>query len=524
MVGDRTNPLRRPALAGALALIVAAFTTALVLQWEGRREIPRNDGVSYVVAGVNMVAHGEFTNSFGQPELWFPPLFPLAIGAASLGGTLDPYVTGRVLAALAGIVGLVLVFIAAGRWPGARGWVAALAAALLAADPVHQTLANSVLSQTLATAWMLAGFILWMKLGPNASLAHYGALGVTVSLSYLARPEALLLLPAWAIFDIVRTRSPHVLRGYVVCALASVLVVGPYIGFLYSHTGKITLSNKGEVNLAAGRASHYGQPREFIDPDTLEMGYFDYAVTPAGETKRYLGNWATIAADYTRIYPVPLGSAVLLAAALGAMALWRDGHRRVLFGLVSQFGYLALMAAFDARLGYLHATLPALTLLAAYGSARALAWGGSREAPVGRRAALSALALGLAVATAEGAVRAPLESMSERDRPRTLLIDVGRTLASMGLPEGVMYEYNCVVTYYAGQLRRRLTPNDLATVRGHVAAHEAPGVPVYLTVTTLLTNFYHPSVKELVDTDAPPFPLVHESADERGTVRVFRMR
>ena len=94
----------------AVALILAVFGLSIALQWNGSQSVAVADEVAYVVGGVNLITTGTFTNSFGEPELWFPPVYPVLIGVFSLGGWIDPFVVARALSVIAAVATLLILY------------------------------------------------------------------------------------------------------------------------------------------------------------------------------------------------------------------------------------------------------------------------------------------------------------------------------------------------------------------------------------------------------------------------------
>ena len=85
---------------GAAQLAVGAvFLALLAVQWRGPGFLPGTDAIAYITGGVNLFTTGSFTNPGGEPELWFPPLYPILIGAASLGGRVDPATVAHLISA-----------------------------------------------------------------------------------------------------------------------------------------------------------------------------------------------------------------------------------------------------------------------------------------------------------------------------------------------------------------------------------------------------------------------------------------
>ena len=515
-----TNKQSRLAAAGVLLL----FAAALACQWGGHRSIPTSDGISYIASGVGLIRTGRYLNSFGELDLWFPPLYPVLIGALSLGGSLDPLLVARVISAAFATLGLVFVFRAGRAATPGVSHAGAFAAGILAANSLYQEAGSAALSLATATVLLVAAFALWVGLPDKGGTARLITIGCLIGASYLTRPEAILLLPAWAMIDIWARPTREQLRRYAAAAIACAIFVAPYAAWLSARTGRLTITNKGEVNLAAGRAAYYGAPREYIDPETLEMSFYEHRVTAGGETRRYLSNLGGIGRAYAKLYGGPIGAGLLVMAGIGAVSLARRRQIRMLLGLLAQFAYLLVMAWYAADDPYLHATLPALSLLAAFGiGASRQAWCSPARLP--RKWAAAALLAWVCLGLVEMGSRLPRWSLTTADDPLTLLRDAGLSLKAKGVPGGVVYERGATIGYFAGQRRGRLTQNDLGTISRYIHKVEDERTPVWLAVSRAHSELYHPSVRSLLDSDEETGFLrrVIELSDGRGKVVIYEV-
>jgi hypothetical protein len=514
-------PKRRSRI--AMAAVLLLFATALACQWKGVQSVAVADSIGYITGGVNLIHLGEYRNPFGQPEFWFPPLYPLLIGTLSLGGQLDPLLVARLISVAFAILCLLLVF-AVGRVaePG-QPYVGVVAAIVLAANPTFQAASHAALSESMATALMFAAFVVWLRLSAEAGAARYVIVGVLLGLSYLTRPETIVLLPLWAAIDLWPRPGKPKLSKYVLTFACCLAVISPYVLWLSSHTGRLSLTNKGEVNLAAGRSEYYRIPREYIDPQTLEMGFFAQEHTPTDEVQRYLHNWVEIARSYWEMYRGPLGGGVLAAILLGVVTLVRERRYRLLFGLSTHFVYLFALAQYAVDTRYLHATLPALSVLAAFGLVAAIRLLVTKHAFIYRGVG-AIVVVWAAVGLTEMASRYPRWAVSSPSPPVSLLRDCGQRLKAADPSEGVVYEQGATVGYYAGKRRGRLTPNDLDTLLLYLEKHEEPHTPVWLALSSLNAAEYHPSVRALLDADGGKLPVQLDMRDERGRVVVYRIR
>jgi dolichyl-phosphate-mannose-protein mannosyltransferase len=501
--------------------ILLLFAAALACLWRGPQATAVADGIAYITGGVHLARDGEYRNPFGEPETWFPPSYPLLIGFLSLGGRVDPFIVARWISMGFAVLSLWLVLHVGRRVDGRAGLLAML---VLAANPTFQEASSSTLSQSMATALSLAAFAVWLGLGNEKAPLSYVALGFLVGASHLTRPESILLLPAWALLDLCLRPRKIVLRGYVLAAATCLLTMSPYVLWLSAQTGRWSLTNKGEVNLAGGRADYYGTPREYIDPQTLEMGYYPNEVTASQELHRYGHNLTEIFKQYWLMCRAPLGLAVLLAAAAGIPVLWRQTRYRLLFGLGTHFLYLPILAWYTVSAQYLHATLPAFCLLAAFGANSILHSLGNVSGHRVSQVTAMAFVVWLGLGLAEMGSRLPRWALTMDADPATLLRDVGLQLKATRPPEGVVYEWGATAGYYAGQRRGRLTPNDLETLLKYIDKHESGRGPVWLALASFHSPAYHSSVRSLLDAPNGRFPRVAEIADERGRAVIYRLR
>ena len=500
--------------------VVTVFVALVAVQWQGYGSVAGTDAIAYITAGMNLASRGTFTNSSGQPELWFPPFYPLLIGALSAGGAIDPTAVARLVSASFAVIGLLL----AGRITrlmGARPYEPALAMAILAANPIYQDAALFPLSEATATTLALGAFAIWLRLPEPGSSGRVIALGALIGLSYLTRPEGLLLLPLWAVIDAFRSGiTAAIVKRYAIAAAAALLVALPYLLYLHQETGGVTFTGKTAVNLASGRATYTGQPREYIDPATLEKAFVNYDVTLPGEARRYAWNGARILAGFGR----NLGWLLALPIFVGVASLVRERRFRYLSGAMSFLVYLLLLAVFEVKERYLQLTLPSLSILAAHGLTRLLESAqASRSVWRSRLATAVAMVviLGIVVQTAQ-AVRENLDDRSGSALLRNAAIQLG----SLRSPSGIVYEQWGVVGFHAHYQTRTLTPNDLETILRYIDKHEPPGTPVYLALSSMESYAYHQSVRALLDSGegVPRLQRRIFLSDEDGRVVVYEVR
>jgi len=504
----------------AQAAVVAVFLIFLAVQWHGPGFFVGTDAIAYIVGGVNLITTGRFTNLAGQPELWFPPFYPITIGLVSLGGRVNPETVSHVIAATCAVIGLLLTARCA-RLAGARGYEAVLAMAVLALNPIHQNAGLYALSESTATVLALLAFMMWLPQS-GRSFAHYALVGLFVGFTYLTRPEGIVLLPFWATVDAIRSKfSLAVLKRCAVAGLVAALVALPYVSYLYRHTGRVALTGKTAINLTSGRATYYGQPTEFIDPGTLEVGLWKYDVSFAGEAGRFLWNEARVAGSYARHLIGILGVAILV----GVVSFARAREGRFLAGGAVFVAYLVILGVFQMKDRFLHMSLPFLSILAARGLT-SLLQPVSRVGDAVRRAPLR---VALAAAMGIGAVAQSIAAASDNIEDGTggpLLAKAGAALRSTTTTKGVVYDQWGQVAFNSNQFSRILTPNDTQTILRYIDRHAVPGQPVYLALSSMEASWYHPSLRPLIES-AEGFPQLRRvvaMSDKYGSIVIYEVR
>ena len=505
------------------ALAAICLIVAVAFQWRGPNSIAVADGISYIASGLSLMRNGSLTNPFGEPEVWFPPFYPFLIGLFSLNGNIDPVWAARAISLVCALLSLYLVLRTSEVIEPRSGLLLFLAPLVLAASPVFQQYGNAVMSESLATALNLLAFVCWMRLPRDCRRIDLLLVGVFVGLSYLTRPEALILIPAWAAIDACHFGARQGVRRLgLMCAAASLLVV-PYSTYLYSMTGQLALSGKAEVNLAGGRSEYYGCPREYINPATLDMEYYPCTVTLGQEASRIATNLKRIVSDYTEMFRYGIGAAIPIAGAIGALVLIRGKQWRVLLSLVATCAYLLVIPLFSVGTRFLHATLPAVSVLAAMGFREILL--GLRLPGRGlcRQLMLVAFLAWALFGIAEGATRQPRWAFQQGPGRALLLRQAGLKMKEAGFPVGVMYEDGASTGYYAGQMRRRLirgTP--LGTLVQFIKKHEAGHMPVWLVLRS--GEEYQASLGQMLSHDSSAFEKALSIRDDHEEVTVYRYR
>jgi hypothetical protein len=118
-------------------------------------------------------------------------------------------------------------------------------------------------------------------------------LGISISLSFLSRPEGLflLVLPVIQVFGVFSERrsfSGSRLLKTLIVVIIFIFAVSPYMIFLKDYTGTFTLSGKGNVSIILGELSGEMGYHEIVNaPDNL----YDRAAFTLDEQKTELRGW-----------------------------------------------------------------------------------------------------------------------------------------------------------------------------------------------------------------------------------------
>jgi hypothetical protein len=497
-----------------LVIGLGAFLTLIWITWG--TPVTGVDGIHYISSGLHLLREGQYLDPAGAAELWFPPVYPLLIATLSGGGRFDPVIVARAISVVASLGTIILV------WWVCRPFspqVAGVAVALLALNPLFERQALAVLAEATATALMFSAFVLWL-VWSGRSVSRGAAIGALIGLSYLTRPEALIVLMLWTVIDGWTWPHKQTLVSYIVAWTVVVLIAAPYVIFLQRHTGHFAASNKLGITLASGRAVYYDCPREYIDPETLQMTIYPCPVSWQQEAQRYVTNLASIvrtqymSAFFGRTMPVAVPVGFLLMLGLGAIHLGRT-HPRLLAGLLAQFGAIPIMAALDVKSRYLHMSLPACMILISAAVAYLTASASARRYPV-RSRLFGAFAFLQIALFAMG----PVLTRTPGGRDPVALLSREMGMAAQNLPSGVMYEAATSLAYYAQMKRVELPLNDLETFVRYV--REQHKEPVYLVVSTVARH--DPSVAALLTGSSPLVTRVQVGRREDVTVGVFAVR
>lgn len=249
--------VRSPEFWVLLALIIASLALRTALVRVDR--VVRWDEPDYLILGRNLFTGHGYTVS-GRPELHYAPLYPLATGLL-YPLTHDMKLNSDICFVLFGTLTLLPSYWLSRRLFGARVatmatlflcFFPALNAAVIFWGTMLEPLYLFLLLAALCAVWLA-----WEKQSVAACLAA----GALYGLAYLTKPEAIVYVGLMLVLLLLgnlwrRTLfSWRSILGIVAMLLAFVLVISPYLAFLYRHTGRIMVSGKLGVTYVAGQGA-----------------------------------------------------------------------------------------------------------------------------------------------------------------------------------------------------------------------------------------------------------------------------
>ena len=382
--------------------VVAPLVVAVLLR--GLFAIADNvvgpDEAAYLATGKNIWA-GRGIVYLGQPQLHFPPLLPVVLGALAK-VTPEPHHATVILTFLTSVALVAVLGALAWRVAGERAgvlvlWIAALSPGLSVivtrgAGGSEAPYAFLVFAAALVTV----GSGRW---DDPPSVRRSFAVGLLVGAAYLVRPEGVAIIAVFGVILALRAVGgrvgratftlEHVRRVAVLaltCAAGLLVFVAPYVGFLHSHSGKWELTAKSvDVDIQAwrdvaendriGRDTHLYK----LSANGLSTHQKTYALSALARAhpKQYLG---VVGENLRQFYKSLISPNItlmpgwrLIALPLlpfAFIALWRHRSRSTVVAVTGILGLsLVTVLAFFVLNRYLPPVVAALALLSGIGLA-----------------------------------------------------------------------------------------------------------------------------------------------------------
>lgn len=250
-----------------ILILFIAISVRLLFLLE--KEVPIfADSVLYAESGKNFIETGNYSTFSGDlVDIVFPPGYPIAFGIA------DHFFNNVIfsLRFVSFIFGCFLVYLFYLVGKEISGRDAGLFAAFLSATNASLIqFSHDIFSESMFFFLSLLSFYFYLKLEKNSKTNTGILLGLSIGISYLIRPEGLLLLvlPFIFLLNIAKNFRIQIIACFLVAMLSSFAVMAPYIYFLSKSTGQATLSAKMSTNLIHGDIFN-GVEKTRIDQDTF---------------------------------------------------------------------------------------------------------------------------------------------------------------------------------------------------------------------------------------------------------------
>ncbi len=208
------------------------------------------DGVSYVLAGKNLIENGKY-EVFGNPELMFPPGYPIFIGIADY--FFDNLLfSARFISFIFGFLAVYLFYLVGKE---IFNKTAGLFAAFFAATHyMFMVISAESWSESLYSFFVLLIIYVYLKLFNQCKTWLAVMLGLIIGYTYLIKPEGIIFLAFPFLFFIFKKKELGIkkaMQSFLIVIFSFIFIIAPYIFFLYHHTGEISLTAKSTPNLIA---------------------------------------------------------------------------------------------------------------------------------------------------------------------------------------------------------------------------------------------------------------------------------
>jgi 4-amino-4-deoxy-L-arabinose transferase-like glycosyltransferase len=274
-----------------LMLILAIGVVARIVKFNAPDLVM--DTVVYSRLGKNLIEFGRYY--FGENYnmgVFFPPGYPAFIGITNLIFH-DLFFSAKLVSFAGSCVSILLAYVIGKKlYDTTSGLFAAL---LFAVYPVIILVSVQGYSDALFIMFLLLSIYIFFWSLETDNLIAYPILGFSIAMTYYMRPEGvfILLLPFLQMFGIFGGRV-HFNKRYVVKAVSTffvfILIISPYMIFLKNHTGKFTLSGKGNVSMILGE---FGGDYEYHQIVNAPDNFYDRAAFALNQAKTELRGWGT---------------------------------------------------------------------------------------------------------------------------------------------------------------------------------------------------------------------------------------
>jgi hypothetical protein len=355
-VAQRVSRKRQPGtevLESPLVPVGIAAVAVLARALEAlKAQLVFHDGPRFIAVAAAM-QHGEWRTALSEP---LPPLTSGAMALVSALGGFTLEASGELVCVLSGGVAAAALHVLARAQFGAT--VAALSALAFAVHPRLVQSSSGVQSDgPYLAATLVAIACLWRALASGRPRAAAAA-GIACGLSYLVRPEGLLValvFGGWLAVDLLRRRATaaQVFAQGAAFALALALLAAPYVLALHALTGVWTLTQKQSAAALVGlpaEAARSSEPAPFATLNA-DLASASPTRTPSADAS----GWVRLAralyemtCDFLRAFtPTALGLALVgvrrgtLARSSAFLLSYAGALALLLLGLQLSVGYVS---------------------------------------------------------------------------------------------------------------------------------------------------------------------------------------
>lgn len=212
------------------------------------------DVVLFSRLGKNLIEYGRY--AFGENYnlgVYIPPGYPLFIGLINLFIN-NLFVSAKLISLISSCLTIFLFYLIGKElYDEESGLFAALVYAIFPTILIFSVVAYS---EVLFFCFLFLSIYLFIISLKKDNLSMYILFGIFSAISYLTKPEGmlLLLLPSLQVFGFFNDglfKQRYLLRCLVVLTVF-IMVISPYMIFLKNYTGKFTLSGKSNMSILLG--------------------------------------------------------------------------------------------------------------------------------------------------------------------------------------------------------------------------------------------------------------------------------
>jgi 4-amino-4-deoxy-L-arabinose transferase-like glycosyltransferase len=249
------------------------------------------DTVAFSRLGKNLIESGRYV--FGENYnmgVFFPPGYPVFVGIVNAFAN-DLFFSAKLVSFIASCITIVLsYFIGRDLYNREAGLFAAL---VYAVYPVLLIISVDAYADALFFCFLLLSIYIFIVSLKKNNFYVFTLLGISIAAAFLTRPEGmfLLLLPGLQLFGIFNKRmkfnAKYIFKLALVFSIFA-LIISPYMIFLKTNTGKLSISGKANVSMILGELS---SDREYHDVVNAPDNLYDRAAFTLNEDKTQLKGW-----------------------------------------------------------------------------------------------------------------------------------------------------------------------------------------------------------------------------------------